>query len=63
MSHTLQCKPSQIALTFKHMPGHAGVHTNMVQKALYLCGSKWEKKEQDSTVRKTKEEANSEGNL
>lgn len=45
------------------MPGHAGVHTNTVQKALYLCGSKWEKKEQDSTVRKTKEESNSEGNL
>lgn len=45
------------------MPGHADVHMSMVPEALYLCGSEREKGEQDNTVRKTKEEADREGNL
>lgn len=45
------------------MPGHADVHMSTVPEALYLCGSKRGKGEQDNTGWKTKEEAGREGNL
>lgn len=54
--HTLSNVNPHATLTFKHMPGHGDVRTNTVQKALYLCGSKRGKEEQDGTARKTKEE-------
>lgn len=36
MSHTLKCKPSHLALTFKHMPGHGGVHQHAAKSSLSL---------------------------
>lgn len=62
--HTLSnVNPSHIALSFKHMLGHADVHASTVPKALYLCRSEQDKEEQDNTGSRTKEDANSEGNL
>lgn len=50
MSRTLKHQPAHIALTFKHMPGHADVHMSTVPEVLYLCGSEREKGAQDSTA-------------
>lgn len=55
-THTLECKPTHIVLTFKHMPGHASVHMSTAQKALYLCWSTQEREEQDSGICETKKD-------